>query len=234
MESKHNRHYICVYDFRDAPPDASNGDVQQLHTVGQDPQRLELPTLPHSHQLPWHVDLCSNTLPAQTGSAIQAPFHADPRERLITVRATTSSVFGESAQHVFHLSSRTTLLQYFAARRDNMVIVPWPAWSGAVHATRDRTLPLVIKSSMLTCGIWAISHPPDGGNGMIDVDCYLPKRRKVRQSIKLPQELVPDEGGFLDVPWEGGVRRVRCLPGVLSVLCEDAILFFTVCPLSDC
>jgi hypothetical protein len=196
VESKHDRHYICVYDFRDVPPDASNGGVQHLHTVGHDPQRLELPPLPPSPQLPWHVELCSNTLPAQTGSAIRAPFHANPRERLITVRATTSSVLGESAQHVFHLSARTTLLQYFVARRDRIGTVPWPAWSGPVHA-------LTIKSSMLTCGMWAVSHPPDGGKGMLDVDCHLPKRGKVRQSVKVPQELVPYEGGFLEVPWEG-------------------------------
>lgn len=234
MESKHERHYICVYDFRDVPPDAASGDVRHLHAVGHDPQRLELPPLPPPHQLPWHVELCSNTLPAQRGSAVTAPFHADTRERLITVRATNSSVQGESAQHVCHLSARTTLLQYFAARRDNIGTVAWPAWCGAVHATKDRTLPLVIKSSMLTCGMWAVSHPPDGGKGMLDVDCYLSQRGKVRQSVKVPQELMPDEGGFLEVPWEGGSRRVRCVPGVLSVLCEDAILFFTVCLFSSC
>lgn len=224
VESKHNQHYICVYDFRDVPPDDACGGTQHLH-----PQRLELPPLPPpAYPLPWHVELCSNTLPAQTGSAVTAPFHADARERLITVRATNSSMQGESAQHVFHLSARTTLLQYFAAQRDNIGTVPWPAWCGAVHATRDHTLPLVIKSSMLTCGMWAVSHPPDGGKGMLDVDCYLPRRGKVQQSVKIPQELLPDEAGFLEIPWEGGLRRVRCVPGVLSVLCEDAVLFFTL------
>ena len=233
VESKLDQHYLCVYDFRDVPPDDVCGGIQHLHPVGRDPQRLELPPLPPpAHPLPWHVELCRNTLPAQTGSAVSAPFHANPRERLITVRATNSSIQGESAQHVFHLSARTTLLQYFAAWRGNIGTVPWPAWCGAVHATRDRTLPLVIKSSMLTCGMWAVSHPPDGGKGTLDVDCYLPQRGKVRQSVKIPQELVPDEGGFLEVPWEGGLRRVRCVPGVLSVLCEDAVLLFTVCPSS--
>jgi len=87
---------------------------------------------------------------------------------------------------------------------------------------------LVIKPSMLTCGMWAVSHPPGGDKSMLDIDCYLPQRGKVRQSLKVPQELVPDEGGFFEVPWEGGFRRVRCVPGVLSVLCEDAILFFTL------
>lgn len=233
VESKLDQHYLCVYDFRDVPPDDVCGGIQHLHPVGRDPQRLELPPLPPpAHPLPWHVELCRNTLPAQTGSAVSAPFHANPRERLITVRATNSSIQGESAQHVFHLSARTTLLQYFAAWRGNIGTVPWPAWCGAVHATRDRTLPLVIKSSMLTCGMWAVSHPPDGVKGTLDVDCYLPQRGKVRQSVKIPQELVPDEGGFLEVPWEGGLRRVRCVPGVLSVLCEDAVLLFTVCPSS--
>lgn len=236
MESQHDRHYICVYDFRDVPPGAASDGVQHLHPVRREPQRLELPPLPPPHQLPWHVELCSNTLPVRTGSAQAAPFHADPRERLITVRATNSSVQGESAQcvHVFHLSARATLLQYFAARKDNIGTLPWPAWCSAVHATKDRTLPLAIKSSVLTCGMWAVSHPPYGGKGVLDVDCYLPQRGRVRQSVKVPQELVPGEGGFLDVPWEGGFRRVRCVPGVLSVLCEDAVLFFAVCPFSSC
>jgi hypothetical protein len=233
VESQQDRHYLCVYDFRDVPPDAASGGVQHLHR--HEPQRLGLPPLPPPHQLPWHVELRSNTLPMRTGSALAAPFHADPRERLITVRATNPSVQGESAQHVFHLSARATLLQYFAARRDNLgTVLPWPAWRGAVYATKDRTLPLAIKSSMLTCGAWAVSYPPDGDQGVLDVDFYLPQGGKVRQSVKVPQELVPDEGGFLDVPWEGGFRRVRCVPGVLSVLCEDAILFFTVCPFSGC
>ena len=233
MESQHDRHYICVYDFHDVPPDAaSGGGDQHPHPLRHEPQRLGLPPLPPPHRLPWHVELCSNTLPMRSSSKIAAPFHADPRERLITVRATNPSVQGKSAQHVFHLSARATLFQYLAARKDNLGTVPWPAWRGAVYATKDRTLPLAIKSSMLTCGTWAVSHPPDGGKDVLDVDCYLPQRGKVRQSVKVPQELVPDEGGFLDVPWEGGFRRVRCVPGVLSVLCEDAILFFTVCPFS--
>jgi hypothetical protein len=232
VESKHNQHYICVYDFRDVPPDDACGGIQHLQPVGPDPRRLELPPLPPPHQLPWHVELCSNTLPAQTGSALTAPFHADPRERLITVRATNFSMQDEYGQHIFHLSARTTLLQYFAAQRDNIGTVPWPAWCGTVHVSRDRTLPLVVKSSMLTCGMWAVSHRPVGGKGILDVDCYLPRRGKVRQSVKTPQELVPDEAGFLEVPWGGGFRRVRCVPGVLSVLCEDAVLFFTVCPFS--
>ncbi|KAN0138294.1 hypothetical protein V8E53_003757 [Lactarius tabidus] len=200
VESKHNQHYICVYDFRDVPPDDACGGIQHLQPVGPDPRRLELPPLPPPHQLPWHVELCSNTLPAQTGSALTAPFHADPRERLIT---------DEYGQHIFHLSARTTLLQYFAAQRDNIGTVPWPAWCGTVHVSRDRTLPLVVKSSMLTCGMWAVSHRPVGGKGILDVDCYLPRRGKVRQSVKTPQELVPDEAGFLEVPWGGGFRRVR-------------------------
>ncbi|KAH9023593.1 hypothetical protein EDB83DRAFT_1990156 [Lactarius deliciosus] len=229
VESQHDRHYICVYDFRDVPPSAASGGVQCLHPVGHKLQRLELPPLP-PYQLPWHVELCGNTLPVRTGSALAAPFYADPHERLITVRATNSSIQGESAHHVhvFRLSTSATLLQYFAARRDNAGIVSWPAWCGAVHATRDRASPLAIKSSMLTCGMWAISYPPDGGKGMIDVDCYLPRRGRVRQSVKVPQGLVQDEEGFLDVPWEGGSRRVRCVPGVLSVLSEDGILFFTI------
>ncbi|KAI9453792.1 hypothetical protein BJY52DRAFT_1189359 [Lactarius psammicola] len=200
VESQHDRHYICVYDFRDVPPDAASGGVQDLHPVRHEPQRLELPPLPPPHQLPWHVELCSNTLPVRTGSAlaVPGPFHADARERLITVRATTSSVQGESVHrvHVFHLSARATLLQYFAARKDSTGTVPWPAWCGAVRATRDRTLPLAIKSSMLTCGSWAVSHSPDGGKGVLDVDCYRPQRERVRQSVKVPQELVPDEEGL--------------------------------------
>ena len=233
VESQHDQHYICVYDFRDVPPDAAS-DVQHLHPVSHESQRLGLPPLPPSRQLPWHVELCSNTLPMRTGSGLTAPFHVDPRERLITVRATNSSVQGGFAQHVFHLSARATLHQYFAARGEYLGTVPWPAWCGAVHTTRDRTLPLAIKSSMLTCGTWAVSHPPGGGKGVLDVGCYLSQRGTVRQTVQVPQELVPDEGGFLDVPWEGGLRRVRCVPGVLSVLCEDAILFFTVCPFSGC
>ncbi|KAH9055428.1 hypothetical protein EDB87DRAFT_1688188 [Lactarius vividus] len=229
VESQHDKHYICIYDFRDVPPGDYGGGVQRLRSVGHELQRLELPPLP-PYQLPWHVELCGNTLPVRTGSALAAPFHADPRERLITVRATNSSIHGESAHHVhvFRLSASATLLQYFAARRDNTETVLWPAWCGAVHATRGRASPLAIKSSMLTCGMWAISYPPDGRKGALDVDCYLPKRGRVRQSVKVPQGLVPDEGGFLDVPWEGGSRRVRCIPGVLSVLCEDGILFFTL------
>jgi hypothetical protein len=78
---------------------------------------------------------------------------------------------------------------------------------------------------MLTCGTWAGSHPPDGEKRVLDVDFYLPQKAKVHHSVKVPQELVPDEGGILDVPWEGGLRRARCVPAV-SVLCEDAILFF--------
>ncbi|KAI9437566.1 hypothetical protein H4582DRAFT_283384 [Lactarius indigo] len=237
VASQNDRHYICVYDLRDVPPGgaAGGGGVRRLRPVGHKLQRLELPPLP-SYQLPWHVELCSNSLPVRMGSALAAPFHADPRERLITVRATNSSIQGESAHHihVFRLSASATLLQYFAARRDNTGTVPWLAWCGAVHATRDRALPLAIKSSMLTCGMWAVSYPPDGRRGVLDVDFYLPQRGRVRQSVKVPQELVPDEGGFLVVPLEGRSRRVRCVPGVLSVLCEDGILFFTVCPFPGC
>ncbi len=218
---------MCVYDIRDGPPGAAS--VVAQHPVKHEPQRLELPALPPPYLLPWQVELCSNTLPAQTCSAPAAPFHADPRERLITVRATNSTMHGESTQHVFHLSARATLSQYFAARRDDNGTVPWRAWCAAVHITKDRTLPLAIKSSLLTCGTWAVSNPPDGRKGVLDVGCYLPQGERMHQSVKVPPELVPDEGGFLDVPWEGGFRRVRCVPGVLSVLCEDGIIFFTVC-----
>ncbi|KAH8993451.1 hypothetical protein EDB92DRAFT_406061 [Lactarius akahatsu] len=66
VESQHDRHYICAYDFRDVPPGAYGGGVQRM---GHELQRLELPPL-LPYQLPWHVELCSNTLPVRTGSAL--------------------------------------------------------------------------------------------------------------------------------------------------------------------
>jgi hypothetical protein len=81
-------------------PDAASGGVQHLHggPGDYDPQHSSI-THPASMACP--------AFPS-AGSTVAAPFHADAREHLITVRATNYSAGrGESAQHVVHFA-RTT------------------------------------------------------------------------------------------------------------------------------
>lgn len=135
-------------------------------------------------------------------------------------------MLGESAQHVFPLCTHRPA----SVQPGETILKPYRGRQEMVECMRPEAghYP-VIKSSMLTCGMWAaLSHSPDGGKGTLDVGCYFPRRGKVRQSVEVPHKLVPDKGGVLEVPWEGGFRKVRCVPGIMSVLCEEAILLFTV------
>jgi hypothetical protein len=90
-------------------PDAASGGVQHLHggPGDYDPQRSSIPH-PASMACP--------AFPS-AGSTVAAPFHADAREHLITVRATNYSAGrGEFAQHVVHFTAqkRHTLLHGFS------------------------------------------------------------------------------------------------------------------------
>ena len=133
------------------------------------------------------------------------PFHADPRERLVTMRIATSPVERGEEQFEFHVPARA-FLEHFSSyattpdaeghrqRDDNddseckgeeddeVLVVPWTAWRNAVHATPKRKLPYTVQARMTVYGMRAVSYPPDWDEGVLHVDSYLPRARRQESS----------------------------------------------------
>lgn len=169
----------------------------------------------------------------QTG--VTPAFHVDPCERLVVLRIVTSPVEHGEEQFELHVPART-LLDHCAATRaaqrlrqrdrrggevvDEEVVLPWSAWRDAVRATPPRNLPYTFQARMVAYGMRVVSHPPDWEEGALHVDSYLPQERR------------RDRGAGAGA---GGTRQAIRLPGdeeskagLLSVLCEDALLCYKV------
>lgn len=200
--------------------------------------------------LPW------GTAPSLSEGGNAPPFHADPRERLIVLRIATSPVERGEEQFELHVPARALMDRYSSViaaqrrrregREDGHVdgdleaeaeaeAVPWSAWRDAVRTTPPQRVPYVIPARMVNYGMRVVSHPPDWEEGVLHVDSYPPRSRKTREAGEsATAEVVGarDGGGGMC-----GMRQAIGLPGdaeakagLVSVLCEDALLCYKVRP----
>ena len=187
------------------------------------------------------------------GSSSVPAFHADPCERLIVLRIATSPVERGEQQFELHVPARALLDRYastIAARRRRREghgdsdadrdadveaeaeALPWSAWRDAVRTTLPRTVPYVIPALIINYGMRVVSHPPDWEEGVLHVDSYPPRSRTREEGESANAEVVgarASGGGMC------GTRQAIGLPGdaeakagLLSVLCEDALLCYKV------
>jgi len=185
------------------------------------------------------------------GGSSAPPFHADPRERLIVLRIATSPVERGEEQFELHVPARALIDHYASAvaaqrrpregRGDGDAdleaeaeAVPWSAWRDAVRTTPPQRVPYVIPARMVNYGMRVVSHPPDWEEGVLHVDSYPPRSRtrEAGESANAPEVVVgamAGDGGMC------GMRQAIGLPGdaeakagLLSVLCEDALLCYKV------
>ncbi len=247
---------ICVYDLpRDQQQKQEPPQKEKEKEIRLVRFQMSLPPINHG-TTSRYIYLRRNALPLATGNQplpdrrsplsdsegpsapATPPFHADPQERLIVVRISTSPVEWGQEQFELHVPARTFLHHISSSTAtaankrnrqneckdevdDGVVVVPWSAWGNAVHATPPRKLPYAVQPRMNVYGMHAVSHPPDWDAGVLRVDSYLPRARRrkgrggeaeaygMRQAIKLPQE-VEDKTDYL------------------SALCEDALLLYKV------
>ena len=196
---------IYVYDLR-------RGQRQQKK---RQIFRLDLPPI-NRNSTSRYIQLRRNALPIATGplpdwgsllddsdiapGPANPPFHADPHERLIVVRISTSPVESGEENFELHVPARA-LLDHFSSSATTAdtgenrqmddggvckdeeedwlaVSVPWTAWRDAVHATPLRKLPYVGRARMVVHGMRVVSHPPDWDEGVMHVDSYLPRARR--------------------------------------------------------
>jgi hypothetical protein len=122
--------------------------------------------------------------------------------------------------------------------------VPWPEWRDAVRTTPPQRVPYVIPARMVNYGMRVVSHPPDWEEGVLHVDSYPPRRsrRRRRRTREAGGESANAEVVGAMVAGGGGggggmcgMRQAVGLPGdaeakagLLSVLCEDALLCYKV------
>lgn len=152
-------------------------------------------------------------------------FNADPRERLIVLRIATSPVERGEEQFELHVPARA-LLDHAHGAAEN-VVFPWSAWCSVVRATPTRRVPYTVQARMIAYGMRVVSHPPDWEEGVLHVDSYLPlaKRREGGTGV-----------GAITTNSESGTHQAIRLPGdaegktgLVTVLCEDAVLCYKVC-----
>ncbi|KAI0253022.1 hypothetical protein BJV78DRAFT_1352103 [Lactifluus subvellereus] len=117
---------------------------------------LDIPTLGFHHR----EYLCVNTLPSDPSDSFPGLFHADPRNRLLTLEVVTVNPprFIFQALHV----TQATLLSYIATHPSDAdtVSVPWEAWGqrntrivNLPDASRDR---YSYHMPVITCGMHAL------------------------------------------------------------------------------
>jgi hypothetical protein len=176
------------------------------------------------------------------------PFHADPHERLIVVRITTSPVEWGEEQFELHVPARVFLDHFSSSaatadtagngqknddgeckdeEEDGVVVVPWMAWCNAARATPPRKLPYTIQARMIVYGMRVLSYPPDLNEGVLHVDSYLPRARR-QTGADTRAEAEPAAGAR-----RYGTRQAIRLPredklDFLTALCEDALLCYKV------
>lgn len=198
---------------------------------------------------------CSEGGHACSSSSSAPPFHADPRERLIVLRIATSPVERGEEQFELHVPARALIDRYastIAAQRRRRegrddgdadadadveaeadVALPWSAWRGAVRTTPPQNVPYVIPARMINYGMRVVSHPPDWEEGALHLDSYPPRSRTRREAGESANgEAVRAKAGGGGMC---GTRQAIGLPGdaeakagLLSVLCEDALLCYKV------
>ena len=119
------------------------------------------------------------------------------------------------------------------ADADADVALPWSAWRDAVRTTPPQKVPYVIPARMINYGMRVVSHPPDWEEGALHVDSYPPRSRTRREAEESANgEAVGAKAGRGGMC---GTRQAIGLPGdaeaksgLLSVLCEDALLCYKV------
>ena len=184
------------------------------------------------------------------------PFHADPSERLIVVRIVTSPVERGERQFELHIPARALLDHCAAATaaprprregckdrddhtsgdegKDAEEMLPWSAWRDAVRTTPERIVPYTIQARMVAYGMRVVSHPPDWEEGVLHVDSYLPRARR-REGVNADADADVVEENTRGGMGKDGMRQAIRLPGdaeskagLVSVLCEDALLCYKV------
>jgi hypothetical protein len=237
---------IYVRDLRRRSADHYQQKEREIEADSK-PMRFQLALPPINRaRTTRYIQIRRNALPtgpaspnyesARTG--ITPAFHVDPRERLVVLRVVTSPVEHGEEQFELHVPAQTLLdhcAATLAAQRprqrgchgeeevaDKEVALPWSAWRDAVRATPPRNLPYTFQARMVTYGMRVVSHPPDWEEGALYVDSYLPRERR-------------REMGAVAVAGACGMRQAIRLPGdeeskagLLSVLCEDALLCYKV------
>lgn len=126
------------------------------------------------------------------------------------------------------------MLPWSAWRDAARATLPWSAWRDAVRATPERIVPYAIQARMVAYGMRVVSHPPDWEEGVVHVDSYLPRgRRREGGNADADADVVEENarGGR----GKDGMRQAIRLPGdaeskagLVSVLCEDALLCYKV------
>jgi len=184
------------------------------------------------------------------GSSSTPPFHADPHERLIVLRIATSPVERGEEQFELHAPARALIDRYASAiaaqrrQREGRVdedadaeaeteaLLPWPTWRDAVRTTPPQRVPYVIPARMINYGMRVVSHPPDWDEGVLHIDSYPPRSRTREVGASANAEVVGARAGGGGMC---GIRQAIGLPGdaeakagLLSVLCEDALLCYKV------
>jgi hypothetical protein len=186
------------------------------------------------------------------------PFHADPHERLIVVRIATSPVECGEEQFELHVPARAFLDRFSSSAAtantgesrqrngggeckdeedDGVVVVPWTAWRNVVRETPPRKLPYVVQPRMIVYGMRAVSYPPDWDEGVLHVDSYLPRARRLEGNreagadtrAEAPEAEPP--AGARGYGTRQGIRlprEVEDKPDFLTALCEDALLCYKV------
>ncbi len=192
---------------------------------------------------------------SSSGGGGAPPFHADPRERLIVVRIVTSPVERGEEQFELHIPARALLDHCAAATaaprpqregckdcddhtsgdegKDVEEMLPWSAWR-EVRATPERIVPYTIQARMVAYGMRVVSHPPDWEEGVLHVDSYLPRARR-REGVHGDADADVVEENARGGRGKDGMRQAIRLPGdaeskagLVSVLCEDALLCYKV------
>jgi hypothetical protein len=237
--SKEDSIYVC--DLRRPSADRQQQKEREIEADSKPVRfQLALPSISRA-RTSRYIQIRRNALPtepaspnyegARTGGT--PAFHVDPRERLIVLRVATSPVEHGEEQFELHVPARTLLghcAAALAARRPRQrdggggdvageeVVLPWSAWRDAVRATPPRNVPYAAQARMVAYGMRVVSHPPDWEEGALHVDSYFPRERRRER----------DAGA-------GGTRQAIRLPGdeeskagLLSVLCEDAVLCYKV------
>jgi hypothetical protein len=172
---------------------------------------------------------------------------------LIVLRIATSPVERGEEQFELHVPARALIDRHASAiaaqrrRREGRddrdadadveaeaeVALPWSAWRDAVRTTPPQKVPYVIPARMINYGMRVVSHPPDWEEGALHLDSYPPRSRTRREAGESAN------GGAVGAKAGGGgmcgTRQAIGLPGdaeakagLLSVLCEDAILCYKV------
>jgi len=232
---------IYVRDLRRRSADHQQQKEREIEADSK-PMRFQLALPPINRaRTTRYIQIRRNALPTEPASpnyecaptGITPAFHVDPRERLVVLRVATSPVERGEEQFELHVPARTLLdhcAAALAAQRlrqrdcrgdevaDEEVVLPWSAWHDAVRATPPRNLPYTFQSRMVAYGMRVVSHPPDWEEGALHVDSYLPRERRREMGAGA-----------------GGTRQAIRLPGdeeskagLLSVLCEDALLCYKV------